>query len=156
MTADGEALAEQIRETNQQIIEAIERCSDEQWRATTASENWPVGVTAHHIGESDERGVARVKAALGGQPFRFPPGMETSDARNAVHLQQQANCTKEETLALLRGAEEAATSLVRSMSNEDLGRTEDLDDRRRSVRQLIEVLLINHPRNHLESIQATL
>lgn len=156
MSERTKALLERFQQTNSEIIASVERCSAEEWSKVTASESWPVGLAAHHVAESVGRAVERIGAMAEGRPFAFPPGLETSDARNALHAERYANCTKEETLAALRESGSAAETMLSSFGDEQLGRVDDSGTQPRTVEAWIETLFINHPRNHLKSIQETL
>jgi uncharacterized damage-inducible protein DinB len=151
-----QALLQRFEQANDELIETVERCSEAQWRKTTAAENWAVGLTAHHVAESIGRSVERIDAIANGRSFSFPPGQETSDARNALHAERYANCTKEETLALLRDTRASAVKMLSALSDEQIERNDASGQQPRSVREWVDILLINHPRNHLQSIRATL
>jgi uncharacterized damage-inducible protein DinB len=94
-------LAQQFEQANHGLIATVERLSDAQWRTTTASEGWSLGLVAHHVAES-HKGIAGLvqRVASGGPPPDMT--MEMVHERNAAHAAQHANCTKAETLALLR------------------------------------------------------
>ncbi|HYU19490.1 MAG TPA: DinB family protein [Chloroflexota bacterium] len=150
-----EALAAQFEQANADVISAIDGLSDTQWRAMCAGENWPVGVTAHHIAGGHQPISGFVQMIANSQPL---PALtsEMLDQGNAQHAQQYANCTKAETLELLRSQGQAAANLVRGLSDEQLDRSQPLSLVGGAVwttQQFIENGLIGHPRGHLESIK---
>ena len=87
-------------------------------------------------------------------PQRTP---EMIDQANAQHAKEYANCTKEETLDLLRKNGATAASIVRGLSDGDLQRSGTLSGGRQMTgEQVIENILIGHPKSHLASIQAAI
>ena len=157
MSERAAALSERFERTNQALIDAVQRCSDADWRNTCAGEGWPVGVTAHHVAMSYPAFRSFIKGiATGGE---MPPfTREMLDAGNAEHAEQHAACTREETLALLRRDGQAAAEALRSLTDAQLDRTAPLalaGGSRVSAAQMAE-FMIGHPTEHLASIQATL
>ena len=52
MGARADMLAKQFESKASELTSTIEKLSDVDWRKVTASEKWPVGVTAHHVAGS--------------------------------------------------------------------------------------------------------
>jgi hypothetical protein len=153
-----EELAKRFEQTNEQVIAAVQSCSDEQWRNTCSGEQWSVGVTAHHIGTAYGPIAGLVRALATGQPVP-PLTAEMLDAGNAEHARQFASCTKEETVELLRRGGQEAADILRGLSDEQLDNGAELPllgGRWMSAAEIAELGLIGHPRGHLESIQAAL
>ncbi|MGH2586923.1 MAG: DinB family protein [Dehalococcoidia bacterium] len=150
-----ETLAKQFEATNEAVIAAVEQCSGDQWSAVCAGEAWPVGVTAHHVGSSHQPVAGLAQAIANGQPLP-PLTAETLNAGNAKHAQDFANCTKEETIVLLRDGGVQAAAIVRGLGDEQLNRSATVFGNEMSAQQAIEGILIGHPRSHLESIRAAM
>ena len=112
MSERAAALAAKFEQVNQELIDVIEECSDEKWRSACAGEGWSVGVTAHHVAFDTPLLAAMVRAIASGQPFP-PLTAEGPDKANAQHAQGHADCTKQETLDLLRREVPIAASVVR-------------------------------------------
>ncbi len=151
----GNELAERFEQVNNALIAAVERCSDEQWRKICSSEGWSVGVTAHHAGTSHEGIAGFVQAVATGQPAP-PLTMEMIDAGNAQHAREHANCTKAETLDLLRNGGKAAAEMLRGFSDGQLDRTAPMafaGGTPWSTEQIVNRVLIGHPEEHLQSIK---
>jgi uncharacterized damage-inducible protein DinB len=151
-------LADRFESANNDVIAAVQGCSDDQWQRTTNSEGWSVGVVAHHIATSNEPIAGLIRLVATGQPL---PNLtrDMIDAGNAQHAHEQANCTREETLALLKSGGEAAASILRGLSDEQLDRSAPLPlvgGKEMSANQLVEMVLIGHPVQHLESINSAL
>jgi len=49
MAAKAEALAKQFEAKVREATAVLERLSDADWKKTTSSEKWTVGVVAHHL-----------------------------------------------------------------------------------------------------------
>lgn len=158
MSGRAEELAKRFEQTNDEVIAAVQSCSDEQWRRTCSGEQWSVGVTAHHIGVSYGPIAELVQRLATGQ--RVPPlTSEMLDTLNAEHARQFAGCTKEATVELLRSGGEAAARMVRGPSDEQLDNAAELSlvgGRRLSAADVVETGLIGHPISHLASIRAAL
>jgi uncharacterized damage-inducible protein DinB len=147
------ALADRFEQANGEIIETVERCSDAQWRAKTSGEGWPVGVVAHHVAEGHKAIAGLVQLIATGQPL---PGLtrEKLDEMNAEHAKQHANCTKAETLQLLRTAAATAAATIRGLSDDQLERTASvLGGPPMSAQQAIDRILIGHVHEHLANIK---
>ena len=54
MSERAAALATAFENANNELIAAVEACTDEQWRQTCSEEGWSVGVTAHHVASSNQ------------------------------------------------------------------------------------------------------
>lgn len=137
----------------------MERCSPADWRALCPDEGRPVGVLAHHVAGSYASTARWAQAAAAGQAGSVPvaPSAAALDERNARHAAQYAECSKDEVLAMLRANGAEAEGIVRTIPDEHLGRTTTvgfLGNLPMSVRQLIEYILIGHPRSHLVSMRA--
>jgi uncharacterized damage-inducible protein DinB len=155
MGARGEALAQQFEQTNQAVIDTVQSASDAKWKASCQAEGWSAGVTAHHIAGSHEAIAGLVQAAANGQPLP-PITPEMLNQGNAQHAQQFANCTKQETLELLRSKGAAAASMLRGLSDEQLDRKGTLFGGEMTAQQIAENVLIGHPQGHLQSIKAAI
>lgn len=153
-----EELAEQVRQAADDLAAAVEATSPGAWRSICAAEGWSVGVVGHHAaGHLSPPAVAFVEAVANGHPVP-PLTREQLDAMNAAHAVEHADCTKEETLALLRANAAAATDAVRRLSDEQLDRTAALataGGMTVSTAQMIETVFVGTLRNHVASMRAT-
>jgi hypothetical protein len=156
MGARADMLAKQFEEKAGELTDTIDKLSDSDWKKVTAAEKWSVGVTAHHVAGSHEPIAGMAKAVASGQTL--PPfTMEMLHEGNAKHAKEFAGCTKAETLALQKKGVASAAATVRGLSDAELDRTGTLltDMPAMSVRQMIEAVLIDHVREHPDSIRAT-
>jgi hypothetical protein len=155
MAGRGEALAKKFEAKADEATAVFEKLSDADWKKVTTAEQWPVGVTAHHIASS-HAGLSGVLKMLGdGKSPSIP--LDAIHAGNAKHAQEFANCTKAETIALHKKNAAAAAAIVRGLSDAQL-------DNKGVVLQgippmsaadLAGGLLCGHVDEHLNSIRAT-
>jgi uncharacterized damage-inducible protein DinB len=155
MSERAESLAEQFEAVNGELIAAVEAASDEDWKRTCQGEGWSVAVTAHHIASSNNAVAGFVQAIATGQ--QIPPiTMEMIDQGNAQHALEYANCSREETLELLRDGGAQTVKRLRGLSDEQLDRTAvfaAMDNAELSAQQFAEMILIGHSKQHLQSIR---
>ncbi len=152
----GEELATQFEATNASVIAAVDSLSEAQWGSLSAAEHWSHGVVAHHIAVDHEAiaGLVQTIATGGTVP---PLDSDALDAINAEHAAEAANCTKEETLALLRTEGMSAASMLRGLSDEQLDATAILPllgPEPVTAAQVVENVLVGHINMHLESLQS--
>ena len=153
MGARAEELAGKYDQACREFSTVIEKLSDAQWKTSTGSEQWTVGVVAHHVAGGHAGISGLINLIAKGQPL---PGltMEMIHQGNAQHAKEHANVAKAETLALHRDNAAKATTIVRGLSDVELDRSAKvLGERQMTAAQAIEGILINHVREHLRSIQ---
>jgi uncharacterized damage-inducible protein DinB len=158
MSERAEALATAFENANNALIAAVEACTDEQWRQTTSAEGWSVGVTAHHVASSQQPIAGFVQMIANDQPMP-PVTMEMFHAANAQHAQDHANCTRAETLELLRTSGQGAVAMLRSLTDEQLDRSQPMafvGGEPWSAADFAERVLIGHPVQHGASIKSAL
>jgi hypothetical protein len=157
MAERAEALAGKFEAENNELIATVEAASDEQWAAVTSDEGWSVGVVAHHVGGGHPLIAGLVGALASGADL---PALtaEQLDQANAQHAQDSANCTKDETLEMLRSGGSAAAAAVRGLSDEQLDITKEViaGAPNMSVEQVIENVMIGSVTGHHASIKKTI
>ena len=155
MAGKSEALAKKFEAKVDEATAVFETLSDADWKKVTAAEQWPVGVTAHHIASSHAGLTGALKALAAGQAPNIDINM--IHAGNAKHAQEFAGCTKAETIALHKKNAAAAAAVVRGLSDAQL-------DSKGVVLQgmpamsagdLAGGILCSHIDEHLKSIKAT-
>jgi hypothetical protein len=155
MGARSEELARQFEESNQEFIATVELISDEDWNNMCEGENWPVGVTAHHVAYDYPVLTDTMQALAAGESR--PLTMEMINDLNAKHAQDHAVCSKEDTLRMLREEGARQAEAIRALEDEDLDRTHDLPlmgPEPVPLHQFISAILIRHHHMHLPSIRA--
>jgi DinB family protein len=156
MEAKSEALAKQFEAKVQEAMATLEKLSDADWKQVTEAEKWTVGVTAHHLASALEPVAGMVTAIVSGQSLgTFTRAM--LDEMNARHAQEHANCTKAETIALLKRGAATAAAVVRGLSDDQLARSATVftDAPPMTAEQLITGGLITHLDAHFGSIRNT-
>jgi hypothetical protein len=156
METRSEALAKQFEAKVQEAVAVIEKLSDADWKKVTEAEHWTVGVTAHHLASALEPVAGIITAIASGQSRgNFTRAM--LDEMNARHAQEHANCTKAETIALLKRGAAAAVAVVRGLPDEQLARSGTVfrDASPMTVEQVITSGLITHIDAHFGSIRQT-
>lgn len=156
MGTESAALADRFTRANNELIALVECLTDMQWAARSEVEGWSVGVVAHHLATDHPILASFVEAIAADQPL--PPWTGAMiDQYNARHAADHRDCTREETLTLLRREGNAATSVVRGLTDEQLDRAAVIPWEAGalvSARQLIERKLIGHIAEHLDSLRA--
>jgi len=156
MGARAQALAQQFETKAQEATVVLERLSEADWRKPTAAEKWSVGVVAHHMAGAHEVIAGIIKTLAEGKPV---PGltMDMLHAMNAKHAQENASCTKAETVALHKKGVAAAVAIVRGLDDAHLDRSGVVlaSMPAMSAAQFAENVLIGHVNEHVGSIRAT-
>ena len=156
MAAKTEALAKQFETKVQEATGVLERLSDADWKKTTASEKWTVGVVAHHMAGAHEGISNIIKAVAAGQSMgNFT--MQMLHDMNAKHAQEHAGANKAETIALHKKNAATAAAVVRGLSDADLAKSSTVLSGMppMSVEQVINGILLGHIDEHVKSIRAT-
>ena len=151
MSKQAETLASQFEQVNSDLISTIESMSDAQWKAICSGEQWPVGVTAHHIAGGYQPISGLVQMLAAGQTAPITP--EQIDQGNAQHAQSAANCTKSETIELLRQNGQMAAAIVRGLSDAQLAQAGSVFGNSMTAEQGVQNILIGHAQQHGASIR---
>jgi hypothetical protein len=156
MGARNEAHAKQFEAKVKEAVSVLEKLSDADWKKVTEAEKWTVGVTAHHLASALEPVAGIVTAIVSGQSQgNFTRAM--LDEMNARHAQEYADCTKAETIALLKRGAAAAAAVVRGLPDEQLAKSGIVftDAPPMTAEQVITSGLITHIDTHFGSIRKT-
>ena len=155
MGAKSEALAKQLEGKVQEAMATLEKLGDADWKKVTEAEKWSVGVTAHHLAGVPEQISKMVEAVVAGGSLDFTNDM--IDERNAKHAKDYANCTKAETIELLKKGAAVAAAVIRGLSDDQLAKSGIVlaDAPPMTAEQLITGGLLNHIDRHFGSIRKT-
>ena len=156
MGAKSEALATQFEAKARDAMATLEQLSEADWKKVTAAEQWPVGVTAHHLAGALEPISGMIKAIVAGQPLGNFTG-DLLDEMNAQHARDYANCTKAETIELHRKGVAAAAATIRGLSDDQLAKSGTVFTGMppMTAEQLIISGLLDHTDEHFGSIRRT-
>jgi hypothetical protein len=145
-----------ITVVNDDLIAAIESCSDEQWRRVTSAEQWPVAVVAHHACAVQQAFASILGALETGAPV---PDFSADDVEmnNARHAKLFADVSHEETLRCLRRHSVALSEAARRLPADRITTVAGtFGGFEMTVAQLLEFAVIAHLQEHLASIRETL
>ena len=153
-----EVLAQRVAEGHRQVMAFIEGCSDTDWRTYCPNEERTVGVVLHHVASMLPAELELVRALAAGQPITGVTP-EMVDGANAQHADENADCTREETLELLRRSSAAVVGAIRELSDEALDRAAPVSlhfDAPLTTQYFIEAHPLSHAYWHMASVRAAL
>lgn len=157
-----EALAADLESAYSTFADFAADLTSEEWRMIAVNhpevvagedEVRPVGVVAHHLGETVPLFTERALGLARGDAMQ-PLSQAEMDAANRRHAAINASPDQAETLALLRDNAGRAAELIRSLSDEELDRTGEGPMSGWTAEQLIRRVVIGHVAMHEGSIQA--
>ena len=154
MPSRAEALADQFEAATNELIAEVEACPEDRWKAVTPNDGRTFNVVAHHVAMGDVPIAGFVGSIANGEglPNVTP---EMIDQGNAEHAKQQADVSKEQVIADLRQNCASAVALVRGLNDEQLDQSGSAFGRDWTTQQVIEMVLIGHTQDHLNTIRAT-
>jgi len=156
MGAKSEALAKQFEAKVREAVAVVEKLSDTDWKKVTEAEKWTVRVTAHHLATALEPIADMVTSIVSGQSLGNFTGA-VLDEMNAKHAREHANCTRAETIALLKKGAGAAAAVVRGLSDDQLAKSGTVitDAPPMTAEQVVTGGLFRHVDEHFGSIRKT-
>jgi hypothetical protein len=154
-SARAQALADRLEQVNQDVIGLVAGANGN-LSATCPVEGWTAAAVGSHIGFGHV-GIADnlIKPIVEGrevQSFK----MSDFNEGNAKHAREHGAMPADQVLALLRENGARAVEYLRSLSDDDLDRTTVLPamgDEPVTAEQVIEMVLIGHPRAHGASLR---
>lgn len=151
-----QALVDRFERENNELISIVEKLSDAQCRTRSTSEGWPLLVLAHHVAV-DHAIIAEIARSIAAGQTRAPITFAMLDQMNAKHAEEHADCTKTETIDLLRRNGRLAETIIGALSDNLLDRTAIVfaGAPPMSAKQLIETILIDHIVEHRASMLRT-
>lgn len=145
----GSALADELREARQRLLETVQSCDAEQWRAAPIDDGDPrsVGVLIDHVADSYEYILRWMRQIVDGEIPEVSPAVV--DGLNAQHARVARDRQPDEVSGRLQRLGDDAVNFLAARSDEDLllqgGR----------VRRLAGIL-ISHTQNHREDVERVL
>ncbi|MDP9237898.1 MAG: DinB family protein [Chloroflexota bacterium] len=150
-------LAEQFEQAIKEFEQAIDGCSDSQWKAMCGGEGWTVAATAQHVAGQFPLEREYISAAAEG---REAPAYTWDDinGKNESRANTNTAATKADVVKTLRDGGSSMAGYIRGLSDEQLDRTVKLPlagGAAVSAEQLITGgVLIEHVTGHLQSMRA--
>ena len=119
MGARAEALAQRIEQGAATLAAFAEGLSDAHWTAVVPPDGRRAGVIIHHVASVYPIEVHLANEIAAGRPVTDVTWAVVADM-NAKHAQENAGCSKQETLELLKKNSQAAAQAVRGLSDAQL------------------------------------
>jgi len=150
-----DALAAEVERITGDLLETLRGCDDVQWRQVTASEQWPVGVVAHHVAEVAAFFTGLVAGVVSGKGRGVILSDDEIEQNNARHAAEHAGVGKREVIALLDQRGPALARQIRQLHDGQLGKIAGVfGGRPLTVGQVLELGVVGHFTEHLASIRA--
>jgi len=153
-----DVLADRVAQAHRELMALVEALSETEWRAVCPNEGRTVGVLVHHVASVLPGELSMIQTVASGQPVTgITP--ELLDQMNARHAEDYADCSREETLDLLRGNSALVVDAIRGLSDAELDRAASVSlhrDAPLTAQYLVEDHPLCHTYLHLASIRAAL
>jgi len=157
MSERASKFATQIAQTANDAIATVEGCSDEQWKAITTAEQWPVAVVACHLADLHDVFFQLIDAAKSNKSSLFELTQEDIDAVNADRARTRADVSKTEIIGRRRDTGPRLSALVAGLSDQELefvvGAISGYD---LTIASFAELAVVGHYREHLASIRSAI
>lgn len=157
MNAKAQALADQFRTFNDQLIDFVKNVPESGWKKRCKGEEWTVGVVARHVGVGHYGSIGLAKMIISGASLPAFTREQINDMGNA-HAAKHADCRKEEVVSILEKKGQALVAYVAGLSDADLECSADLPvfGGKATVAQLLTNIILRSAGEHLESMRETL
>lgn len=153
-----DVLADRVAQAHRELMALVEGLSETEWRTICPNENRTVGVLVHHVASVLPGELGMIQAVASGQPVTGVTP-ELLDQMNAQHAEDYANCSREETLELLRGNSALVVEAIRNFSDAELDQAAPVSlhlEAPVTAQYLIEDHPLGHAYQHMASIRAVL
>jgi hypothetical protein len=158
MTIRSEALAQRVEQAHHELMTLIENLSDEEWKMPIPGDARPVGVILHHVTSVLPVETTLFKTLAAGNAITDVT-LQAVDEMNAQHAVDHANCTREETLALLKRNSPPVLAAIRDLSDAELDRAAPVSlhwNAPLTTQYFIEEHPLSHSYRHATAIRAAL
>ena len=158
MSTRAEALAMRIEEGAATLAAYAEGLSDAEWTAVVPPDGRRAGVIVNHVASVYPIEVHLANEIAAGRPVTDVTWAVVADM-NAKHAQDNASCSKRETIDLLRKNSGAAAQAVRSLSDAQLDSAAAFSlnaGAPLTAQFVIEDHALRHSWHHLSKIKAAL
>jgi len=148
-------LANRLNSFNEEVISFVESCSQADWEKICVEE-WPVGVTARHIGANHYTGaMALVETILKGEKFPEITAEQVTETANR-HAREHAGCTKSDVLDVLRDAGRKIVSFTAGLKDFQLDKkfVLPMTGSEMSLEQFLETVILYSAGKHFKSVRA--
>ncbi len=148
-------LAARINSFNERVISLVEGCTEEDWQKL-GSEQWPVGVTARHIGANHYHpALLAARKILKGEKLPDVTMEQVTENANR-HAREHAQCTKPEVLDILRNEGRNIAEFLNDLEDWELDKKCYLPalGSKLSLEHFLENILLRSAGEHFESMKA--
>ena len=155
MSQRAKQLSERLRAFTDEVIAFVEGCSEKSWKKVCTAEQWPVGVTARHIGAGHFEAVNLARMIVNGE--KLPEiTMDQLVGMANEHARQHAECTREEVLGVLRRNGAALADYAAGLSDAELDRTGyvALAGVEMTAQQFLEAVILTSGGEHFANMKA--
>lgn len=153
MSERADKLAQRIKSFCDEVIAFVEKMSEDDWNKPCEWEQWTAGVTAYHIGAGHLAIFDLAGMIVQGKPL---PQLNMEQIFEIANQQanDNAQCTKAETLEQLRNNRDRMAAFTEGLSDEDLGAKGSMPafDGEVTTEQLIEYVIFQSAAQHFDSI----
>jgi DinB family protein len=143
-----------LEEGNRDLLDFLASLTDQQWRAVSEEERWPVRAVAYHIADGFRIHMLWIEHLRLRQPVPGTP--EQSDEENARTAGESAAMSPLTIRAAARTAGRLIVAYLGELRSEELGRSAShgpLGGREVGVQEMLEIAPC-HVREHLKSMNA--
>ncbi len=150
-------ISKRIESLRDKVTLFVENLSEDEWKKTCDWEQWPVGVTARHIGASHFAIVGMLEMIIKGETLPQVT-MDQINEKSKADAKKHLDCTKAEALERLRDNGSQLAAFVAGLSDEDLDRTGSMPafGGRVSAEQIIENIIFRSASQHFDSMKAAI
>lgn len=155
MNTRAQDLAQRLDQVNREVIDFVERCSDEDWRRQVPNEQRSVAYLCGHIALGYVAEGRALQLAISGQPLPTATPEELAQ-RNLQRWEQDPYPSRSVVVNRLRDDGKSLAEMIAGLGDADLARSFRyawLPEM--SVEAFIERVVLGHPRGHLDGIRAT-
>lgn len=114
-------ISERIERFREDVVAFVENLSDDEWKRVCEWEEWPVGVTAHHLGAGHFAISGMLGMIVKGEDLPQLT-MDQVNAMSKKSAQEHSDCTKAEALDMLRKNGAELAEFISGLTEDELDR----------------------------------
>jgi len=153
MSTRANELADRLEKGANQLLAFANGLSQAEWQTICPNEKRPIGVLVHHVASSYLVEMDLIQALASGKAIEGVT-WNMVDQMNSKHADIHANCSKTETLKLIKENSALAADAVRALSDEQLDKAAPISlnwDAPLTTQYFIEDHPISHSYAHLKT-----
>jgi hypothetical protein len=148
-------IANRIASFRDEVVAYVEKLSANDWGKTCEWEQWPVGVTAYHLGNGHFAIYKLIEMIIEGKALPQLT-MDQINAGSKQDAQAHLDCSRADALEKLRQNGATFVSFVAGLSDDDLARQGSMPafGGAVSVEQVIDYVIFQSGQEHFDSMKA--